>query len=199
MLNGPLVFVDVDTQKDFFPSGALCVPGSEFILGQLRRLTEHARAHAIPVLATACAHQPDDAELREFPPHCMVGTEGQRRVEATAWDGGVVLAPDQPFDGPIPAHLTVEKRTLDVFSRPDADRLVDLYNRAHPLFVVYGLATDYCVRCAVLGLLERGCRVAVVADAIRAIDAAREPEVFAEFLERGAVFVVESRITGSTG
>lgn len=198
MLTGPLVFVDVDTQNDFFPSGALPIPGAQAILGHLQRLTEHARTHAIPVLATACAHQPDDAELREFPPHCMVGTAGERRVAATTWEGSVVLAPEQTFEGPIPAHLTAQKRSLDLFSRPDADRLVDLYNQARPLFVVYGLATDYCVRCAVLGLLGHGCRVAVVADAIRAIDAAHEPAVFAEFLERGAVLTVQARVTRPT-
>ena len=191
----PLVFVDIDTQRDFLePGGALYVPDSQAILGNLARLTAHARAHAIPVLATACAHHPDDAELRHFPEHCLVGTPGQGRVDATAWDGGVVLAPDQTLDGPLPPHLTVEKRTLDLFGRPDADELVRRYQRADPRFVVYGVATDYCVRCAVLGLLALGCRVAVVADAVRAIDPACEPEVMTEFVRAGACLTVAARV-----
>lgn len=198
MLGRSLVFVDIDTQRDFLdPSGALYVPGSQVIVGRLQRLTDHASAHSIPVLATACAHAPDDAELRQFPPHCMIGTLGQSRVDATAWEGGVVLGPDQTLDGPLPPHLTLQKRTFDLFSHPDADRLVALYNREQPLFVVYGVATDYCVRCAVLGLLARDCHVAVVADAVRAIDVEHEADVMAEFVRAGAILTVEARVTGA--
>ena len=40
MLDGPLVFVDVDTQRDFLdPAGALFIPGSGVILPNLARLT----------------------------------------------------------------------------------------------------------------------------------------------------------------
>ncbi|MDR3635482.1 MAG: cysteine hydrolase [Isosphaeraceae bacterium] len=200
MFDQPLVFVDIDTQRDFLdPSGALYVPGSQAILGNLGRLTAHARTHAIPVLATACAHRPEDAELRLFPPHCMAGTPGQLRIAATTWTGGVVLAPEQAFDGPVPQHLTVEKRTLDFFERPDADRLLALYQRTNPQFVVYGVATEYCVRYAVLGLLARDCRVLVVADAVRAIDLGSEPEVLGEFVSAGAILSVVARVTQPDG
>ena len=38
MIDGPLVFVDVDTQRDFLdPAGALFIPGSEVILAKLAR------------------------------------------------------------------------------------------------------------------------------------------------------------------
>ena len=75
MLDGPLVFVDIDTQHDFLdPTGALYVAGSAEILPNLRRLTEFAVNHKIPILATACFHQPDDPELEIFPPHCLAHT-----------------------------------------------------------------------------------------------------------------------------
>src|SRR4051812_14404959 len=93
--DGPLVFVDIDTQRDFLdPSGTLFIVGSEVILPNLARLTGFARTRGIPVVATACAHAMDDVELRHFPPHCLVGTPGQGRVPATAWPGGEVLGPD---------------------------------------------------------------------------------------------------------
>ncbi len=44
MLEGPLVFVDIDTQRDFLEeSGALYVPGSRSILGNLERLSRYCR------------------------------------------------------------------------------------------------------------------------------------------------------------
>src|SRR5437868_3438543 len=106
MLEGPLVFVDIDTQRDFLePSGALYVHGSEPILPQLDRLTRFAQTRRIPIVATACNHTPDDPELAQFPPHCMAGTEGQQRVSATAVPDSVVLEPDQRLEGELPPHL----------------------------------------------------------------------------------------------
>lgn len=199
MLAGPLVFVDVDTQRDFLePTGALFVPGSEGILDNLGRLTDCARRRGIPVLATACSHAADDPELTRFGPHCLAGSPGQERVAATSWDGGAVLAPSGVFAGSVPAHLTIQKREFDVFSHPEADRVVAHYGRDRPTFVVYGVATDYCVKAAVLGLLDRGCKVAVVVDAVRAIDAGAEPEVFAEFTRRGALLTATDAVCGET-
>jgi nicotinamidase/pyrazinamidase len=202
MPDGPLVFVDVDTQRDFLePDGALYVAGSEAILPNLARLTACARARGIPVLATACAHTLDQPDPEPFPPHCLLGTRGQERVEATAWPGGRVLGHDeplQPAEG-LPPHLTLQKRRYDPFSHPDAERIVALYARTHPTFVVYGVATDYCVRAAVEGLLGRGRRVALVVDAVRAVDARQEPDLLTEFARRGAVLTQTEVVCGEAG
>jgi nicotinamidase/pyrazinamidase len=197
MLDGPLVFIDIDTQRDFLePSGALYVAGSEAIVANLRRLSDFARRHGIPVLATACAHTPDDPEMRVFPPHCLIGTPGQSRIDATARPESRVLPPDGRLEEELPLHLTVEKREYDLFSHPDADRLVALYDRDRPRFVVYGVAIDYCVRAAVEGLLDRGCRVAVVVDAIRAIDPEVESRLLTDFARRGALLALTDAVVG---
>jgi nicotinamidase/pyrazinamidase len=196
MLDSPLVFVDVDTQRDFLePGGRLSIPGVEAIVPNLARLTAFARAHGIPVLATACAHTLDEEDPEPFPPHCLVGTRGQERIEATAWPGGHVLGPEEPLQGDDPPrHLTLEKRRYDLFTHPDADRVIALHARRSPTFVVYGVATDYCVRAAVLGLLDRGARVAVVTDAIRPVDPSAEPAILAEFTRRGALLTVTDAV-----
>jgi nicotinamidase/pyrazinamidase len=200
MLEGPLVFVDVDTQRDFLePSGALYVPGSSEILDNLATLTDFARDHGIPVLATSCAHTLEDAEeIAQFGPHCMVGTPGQQRVKQTAWQGGWVLGPSDVFSNDIPVHLTIEKRAYDVMTHPEAARIVARYNADRPTFVVYGVATDYCVKAAVEGLLRLGCKVAIVVDAIRAIDVEHESDVLEALVARGAELVLTRVVCGNS-
>ena len=129
MLEDPQVFVDIDTQRDFLePQGALFVPGGTEILSNLGRLTRFAQAHQIPIVASACCHTPEDLELKTFPPHCMKGTAGQTRVEETSCLDSLVMddlasAPDR-----LPAHLTLLKHELDLFSHPRADELIKRYN-----------------------------------------------------------------------
>ncbi len=191
MLEGRLVFVDIDTQRDFLePAGALYIAGSGAIIANLNRLTQFALSHQFPILATACSHGPDDPELKRFPAHCLSGTAGEKRIAATAVVPSVVLAIGERLTGEIPPHLTLQKREIDIFSRPDASDLFARYNQARPTFVVYGVATDYCVSAAVVGLLNSGCQVAIVADAIRAIDVENEPAVLSEMVTRGAFLTI---------
>jgi nicotinamidase/pyrazinamidase len=191
MLEGPLVFVDVDTQRDFLePGGALFIAGSSGIRPNLARLTAHARSRGIPILATSCAHAEGDPEFATFPPHCLLGTLGQTRIEETDWPDGPIVAEGDAVPASIAPHLTIHKRAYDVFSVPEADRVVELYSADGPTFVVYGVATDYCVRCAVEGLLKRGRKVALVVDAIRAVDPDSESGLLTEFARSGALLTV---------
>ncbi|MGE3819039.1 MAG: cysteine hydrolase family protein [Isosphaeraceae bacterium] len=179
----------------------LHLPDSTRIHANLARLTEYARRNGIPVLATSCAHTEEDAEeIARFGRHCMVGSPGQARIKATEWPGGEVIGSEDRFggwtDAAPPAHLTLEKRAYDLFTHPEADRIVAAYQAANPTFVVYGVATDFCVRAAVLGLRARGCAVAVVVDAIHAIDVAHEIEVLDEFTAAGAVLTLTDVVCG---
>jgi nicotinamidase/pyrazinamidase len=191
MLDGPLVFVDVDTQRDFMePSGSLYVAGADEIVKNLARLTRYAIDRKIPVIATACAHKLDDPDPEPFPPHCLIGTPGQGRIEATAVAGTVVVPREGGFGRGRPAHRTIEKQRYDVFTNPDADRIFATYQTDDPTFVLYGVATDYCVKACAMGLLDRGARVALVVDATRAVDPAEEAGVLTELVRRGALMVL---------
>ncbi|MFI5460072.1 MAG: cysteine hydrolase family protein [Isosphaerales bacterium] len=197
MLEGPLVFVDIDTQRDFLePAGALFVPGSAEILPNLARLTQFATNHHIPILATACAHVAGDPELTRFPSHCIAGTIGQTRVPATSCPHSVVLSVGERLVGDLPRHLTLQKQELDVFSRPDAADLVARYNRDRPTFVVYGVATDFCVLVNAAEFLKRQCRVAIVIDAVRAFDPSAEAGILTDFVRRGALLTVTDVVCG---
>jgi nicotinamidase/pyrazinamidase len=68
------------------------------------------------------------------------------------------------------SQVIFEKQTLDVFDNPHASALVERLP-ADTDYVVFGVATEYCVKCAAKGLLERHRKVAIVKDAIEALDA----------------------------
>jgi nicotinamidase/pyrazinamidase len=199
-LDGPLVFVDIDTQRDFLePGGALFIAESPAILANLARLTAFARDRGIPVIATACAHAADAAEFAVFPPHCVLGTRGQERVEATDWPGGTTLPVGLTLaDTPaLPAHLTLHKDAYDLFSRDDAPAVFARYAASGATFVVYGVATDYCVKCAVEGLVDRGHPTALVVDAIRGVRPADEPAILTGLAGRGVLLTLTEVVVGS--
>ncbi len=174
-MNETVVFFDVDTQVDFMvPTGALYVPGAEEIVPNLRKLMRYAQEHHIPVLSSADAHPPDDPSFAQWPPHCVVGTPGQRRIPETQLAGASVI-PNLPgaFKQPAewPGQTILEKQEYDTSTNPNFDTVIASLRAAlgPAHFVVYGVATEYCVRAAVLALRERKLPVDLVVDAIKPI------------------------------
>lgn len=188
------VFVDVDTQHDFCdPSGALFVRGADALAGTFRALTDHAVARGIPIVGSVDSHAFDawefagaveagpNGERPGFPPHCVKGTAGWLKVPGTLAPRTRFVAnvAGAPLDAALrhaPQQLLLEKEVYSLFQNPNAPALLAaLVGGEAPRFVVYGVATDYCVRAAALGLVEwlgaRGGEVALVVDAIAAVDA----------------------------
>ena len=199
---GRMIFVDIDTQRDFLePRGSVYLEGSAAILPNLARLTTFARDRDVPVLATACWHDPEEPNPEpEFPPHCLVDSKGAERINETRWPGSLVLPPDGEFDPPregmMPAHLTLQKRRFDLFTHPEADKVVAFYAEGEPTFVVYGIATDVCVAEAVRGLLGRNHKVALVTDAIHAVDADKAAALLEELRGLGATETTTDEVVG---
>ena len=52
-------------------------------------------------------------------------------------------------------------------------------------YVVYGVVTEICVRCAAFGLLKTGKPVEIVTDAVKALDEQKAREMFSEFTAAG--------------
>jgi nicotinamidase/pyrazinamidase len=163
------VFFDVDTQIDFlYPAGALYVPGAERIVPIVAGLNRFAAERGIPVISTTDAHAEDDPEFRQWPPHCVKGTLGQRKPEETLLEPRLVVPSTQgafPVEGA--AQIILEKQALDCFTNPNLPAILDRLGAEHA--VVYGVVTEYCVRACALGLLARGRAVEVVTDAIQTL------------------------------
>jgi len=172
-----IIFWEVDVQADFMlPGGKLYVPGAEKIIPNVERLVQAARDNGIFLVSSGDAHASGDPEFNLFPPHCVKGTPGERILpeglmqrHLTIPNEASFALPANVFDYP---QIVLEKQTLDVFDNPKASELVQRIGDTRGRdaeYVVFGVVTEYCVRCAAKGLLERGCRVSVVEDAIETL------------------------------
>lgn len=169
-----LVFWEVDVQADFMlPGGKLYVPGAEKIIPNIRRLVSGAIDARVPLVSSGDSHPENDPEFESFPPHCLRGSPGARILpEGLADDFRIIpnsashKLPQDVFSFP---QVILEKQTLDVFDNPHAAELVEQLG-PDAEYVVFGVVTEYCVRCAARGLLERGRKVDVVSDAIEALN-----------------------------
>ncbi|TMA37620.1 MAG: cysteine hydrolase family protein [Deltaproteobacteria bacterium] len=182
-------FWDGDTQRDFLePAGALYVPASERIIPNLGRLTRLARAGAprIRVVGTVCRHFAGDAELAPnggpYPPHCLDGTPGQRKIDATApvaprWIENRAYARGELDELLGGEEVFIEKQDLDplIGNRNTAVVLPRLLEGVDDV-VIYGVVTEICIDRAVRALLGRGPSLHVVRDAIAPLDEARGRE-----------------------
>ncbi len=179
------------------PGGRLYVPGAEKIIPNLTRLVAAVRQGRVFLISSADAHNPDDPELREWPPHCLQDTPGADLIPEACAPRRLAI-PNQkgfvlPEDLSAYQQVTLEKNTLDVFDNPHTDELLARLNPAaspafdlHPEFVLFGVATEYCVRYAAEGLLRRGRRVALVTDAVRSLDPDQGRQTLASLQSRGA-------------
>ncbi len=193
MASRNVIFWEVDTQADFMlPGGKLYVPGAERLLPNIRKLTNAAREARVFLVSHGCFHTKDDPEFKTFPPHCIKGTAGAEFVPEALTDRVLTIPNDAaaalPRDLSAYQQILLEKQTLDVFESRHANELLQ---RLDPdaEFVVFGVVTEYCVRLAAKGLLERGRRVSIVQDAIETLNPEDGQRTVAELQTLGTTFI----------
>ena len=195
MRSRDFIFWQVDVQRDFMlPGGKLYVPGAEKIVPNIRKLTDAVRRDRVFMVSSGDFHPPNDPEFKHFPPHCLKGEPGSELLPEALADK-VARVENVPHaklpDDLAPHHLSrhqqilLEKQTLDVFQTHHAHKLVNRLGD-NVEFIVFGVVTEYCVGCAVKGLLERKRRVAIVKDAIETLSPETGANTLAEFQRLGA-------------
>lgn len=207
MVSRSMIFWDVDTQVDFMlPGGKLYVPGAEKLVPNLARLTEAGRQGSVFIIGDACVHSPNDPEFQRFPPHCVIGTPGAEIIPETR--ANRVLVVHNHAGASIPEDLSacqqviLEKQTLDVFDNPNTEIVLDRvrqFTDADAEIFVYGVVTEYCVRLAAKGLLERGRRVALVSDAIETLNREDGAKAIEELKSLGARLVTTGETLAALG
>src|SRR5262245_25658084 len=174
------MYVDVDTQIDFCdPKGALFVNGAPAVMDNVRTLIRSAIESGSLLVGSVDSHDFTAWEFAQnggpFPPHCVKGTPGWLKVEGTLAERSVFVP---NVNASLPAgtqQVLFEKEVYSLFANPLAEPILDslLANRElsrdDVTAIVFGVATDFCIKAAALGLKERGFDVVVVSDAVAAV------------------------------
>ena len=166
----------IDVQRDFKnKDGALYVPGAEDIKQAVVDAYNSAVDVGISIFFTADDHLESDTELKRnggpFVDHCMRNTDGQKFIIDNVDDYCPVFT----------------KNGYDVFDfktgNPNIRRW--LQKEGITQVVLMGVALDYCVKAAAIGLHDMGIQVVVASELTRGIAEDTIKETLMEFHRRG--------------
>jgi nicotinamidase/pyrazinamidase len=90
--------------------------------------------------------------------------------------------------------MLLEKQSLDAFSNPQLPKFLEILDPER--FVVYGVVTEICVKCAASGLIRTGKRVELVTDAIRELSVQAADAMMRDFEQAGGVLVTTNEVCG---
>ena len=193
------ILVVVDFQNDFVdPNGALPVPGAPALWQNIQDLIDSGDYDR--VVYTFDTHTPDEyngsAEQQIFPGiHCEFGTAGWYFYKITPQNGDAFEAfvrnAAQPFE-----KMTIGKEsffTKNVFDIWQGNKAYpDWFTNEFPAdevdVDVVGVATEFCVKMNVDGLVKRGYKVNVFTDCIASITPEGEQEAMEGFVNSGVTF-----------
>lgn len=186
-----VVFVDVDTQFDFMlPGGKLYVKDAEKLIPNIKGLIEFAAANHIPILSSMDIHVKNDEEFKEFPPHCAIGTTGYEKIQQTLIIKNMIIEnrPTQ-IKSIKDGQIIIEKDSYrhGLFGNVNIDAILNALDRK--IFIVFGVATEYCVKGAAMGLVDRGMKVYLVEDAVKPMSQKDGQRAIAEIKGRGVLLV----------
>jgi nicotinamidase/pyrazinamidase len=201
------VFVDVDVQNAFCdPRGSMYVDGADRLIETVAALNRKAVRGDDVLVGSVDTHDFASPEFRAnggpWPAHCVKGTWDWLKPEQTLPARFRLIGREKidiaaAFEGGG-AALYFEKDAYSVFDNPNFAALLDLLKAKPgaeaPHFLVYGVATDFCVRATALDLRQRGCEVALVGDAVAAVSEEAGEAAIAEMARAGIGRLKSSKI-----
>jgi nicotinamidase/pyrazinamidase len=197
----------VDIQGDFteWKKGTLAVPGTdEAYVREVLQVTSRFKEAGYPVLATQDWHPPDhisfftshpgkepfatvSLEGREqilWPPHCVQNTKGAALlIDRTFFDAVVRKGTDRRHD----SYSGFED---DGGVRTGLDQ--ELERRKTTRIVLYGIASDYCVRFTARHGQGRGYAVTVIESLCRGVAPETSARAWEEMKAAGVVIVPDA-------
>lgn len=206
---------EVDMQEDFMrPEGRLYVPDAAMIRPTIKQVVDVVLSKGLRRLRSMDRHFADDAELMRnggpFPDHCMDRMYGHQNPDGTygvdfipeLQAGRAIAVENKTGEGnqfrryslkelrtlaDATVDLVIEKQHYDAFTNPALLPLLRTMQVERA--IVYGVATDYCDKAAVLGLQSAGIQTFVVREAIKGITPEGTAQAMQEMEAAGAKFI----------
>lgn len=126
----------------------------------------------------------------KWPPHCVVGTEGNRLIPGLPEESNYDLLIEKGQD---PLKHPYGACYQDLAETETTGAIEWLQKRSIDSVIVGGLATDYCVKTTVLQLCRAGFRVIVNLAACRGVALESSATAIAEMGAAGAELISDSR------
>ncbi len=197
---------DVDPQRGFSPlcPDELPVAGGDEIAAELNAQADFAAVRLVskdchppeaPWVAQSADEvmQPVEGDYPnldiKWPPHCVVGTEGNRLIPGLPAESSYDLVIEK---GTNPLMHPYGACYHDLGETVSTGAIEWLKKRGITTVIVGGLATDYCVRTTALQLLQGGLRVIVNLAACRGVAAETSEQAITELRDAGAECVASS-------
>ena len=189
---GHTAVIVVDVQKDFIEGGSLAVPNSgQDYIEEVDIATRRLKSRGFKILATQDWHpedhisfytnrdvssitadtqakpQPSEPERLQtlWPPHCVQYTEGAAILLSTNGENKVVDAIIQK--GANPKYDSYSGFQDDGGTETPLNEMLKLAGVKKVL--IYGIATDYCVKATVMDALKRGYETALITSLCRGV------------------------------
>lgn len=185
------MLLDIEVQRDFFATGGSCyTPANAEAARNIRKLFGWARRDRLPVMSTVIRCKSDRRGPLAPVPHCIEGTEGEKRISGTLLPRHIDLGIRNITDLPVDLfdsyqQVIIERRFTDIFQHARAERL--LTEISFDTFIVCGAGSARGIVEAVVGLRTRGFKVVLAADAIVDLDDPRAEMAWLRMLAKGAV------------
>ncbi|MHC4645786.1 MAG: cysteine hydrolase family protein [Planctomycetota bacterium] len=192
------ILIDVDTQRDLFlANGSACIRNHRRILARIRRIIAWARRNHVPVIST-CEVRPSNGN-GNGDGRCIDGTDGQKKIRYTLLGNRISFPADGSTD--LPGDLLqryrqviLHKRCVDPFAEPRIERLLSEVRAEE--FILIGGSAEGAIQATVLGLLQRGKRVRIVADAVGLHNKKQARMALRKMEAKGAKLVETKKLAG---
>ncbi len=156
---GKCAIILVDMARDFVEEGGFIANagGAEYrekakaILPPLAKMLDAARNAGVTVVYSTDCHNPDDLEMRKWPPHSMKGTEWAEIVSELEPQNGDLMIPKTTYSGFQSSNMEDQLRSRGIET---------LY--------ITGLHTDCCCRHTSGDAFQKGFGLVWVTDALQA-------------------------------
>jgi nicotinamidase-related amidase len=192
------ILLDVEVQRDLFSPGGSCyTKEASSYAARIYELFSWARRQRVPVISTLLRIRGSERGPLAPIPHCVDGTDGERKLARTVLPRRINLGlrnttdlPEDLFDDYQQAIF--EKRHTDIFAHTRAERLITTL--APCTFILCGAGMARGIVEAAVGLRNRGFAVIAAEDACLGLGDPRDEMSRLRMEAKGVLFLPTKRI-----